>query len=123
MQEMQEMQERPCGRQTTLRFIRRPQGRHQSANQPFYGGASETAGRAIKGEADEVDLLAAVTIGLGVTLLFDLGEGLLGGAIDLEFEDEDAVGRLGDQIRAAVRLPVFCGDVEEAARGQQDKGR
>ena len=99
------------------------QGRHQSANQPFYGGASETAGRAIKGEADEVDLLAAVTIGLGVTLLFDLGEGLLGGAIDLEFEDEDAVGRLGDQIRAAVRLPVFCGDVEEAARGQQDKGR
>ena len=117
------MQERPCGRQTTLRFIRRPQGRHQSANQPFYGGAGEAAGLAVEGKADEVDLLAAVTIGLGVTLLFDLGEGLLGDAIDLEFEDEDAVGRLGDQIRAAVRLPVFCGDVEEAARGQQDKGR
>ena len=94
------------------------QGRHQSANQPFCGGTGEVAGLAVEGEADEVDLLAAVTIGLGVTLLFDLGEGLLGGAIDLEFEDEDAVGRLSDQIRAAVRLPVFCGDVEEAARGQ-----
>ena len=78
---------------------------------------------AVEGEADEMDLFARVAIGFGVALFFDLVEGLLGGAIDLEFEDEDAVGRLGDQIRAAVRLPVFCDDVEEAARGQQDKGR
>ena len=42
---------------------------------------------AIEGETDEVDLLAAVAVGFGVTLLLDLVESLLGCAVDLELED------------------------------------
>ena len=70
------------------------------------GGAGEAAGGAVEGEADEVNLLATVTIGFGVTLLLDLGEGLLGRAINLELEDEDALGGLGDQIRTTMGLAV-----------------
>ena len=104
----------PCG-------AKGRQGRPiQSANQPFCGGAGEAAGRTVEGEADEVDLLAAVTIGLGVALFFDLGEGLLGRTVDLELENEDAFGGLGDQIGAALGLAVLCGDAEEPAGGQQD---
>ena len=67
-----------------------------------------------------MNFLAAVSVGLGVTFFLDLGEGLLGCAVDFELEDEDAFGGLGDQIGAAMGLPVFGGDAEEAARGQQD---
>ena len=77
-------------------------------------------GFAVKGEADKVDLFAGVTIRLGVILFFDLGEGFLGRAVDFQLKDKDAFGGLGDQIGAVMGLPVFGGDAEEAARGQQD---
>ena len=67
-----------------------------------------------------MNFLAAVSVGLGVTLFFDLGEGLLGRAVDFQLKDKDTFGGLGDQIGAAMGLPVFGGDAEEAARGQQD---
>ena len=67
-----------------------------------------------------MDFLTGVAIGLDVTLFFDLSEGLLRRAVDLEFEDEDAFGRLGDQVGAAMGLPILGGDTEEAAGGQQN---
>ena len=62
-----------------------------------------------------MDLFAGVSVRLGVTLLLDLGEGLLGRAVDLELEDEDALRRLGDQVGAALGLPILGGDAEETA--------
>ena len=90
------------------------------SSERFGGGAGELAGLAVEGEPDEVDLFAAVAVRLGVALLLDLGKGLLGRSIDLEFEDEDAFGGLGDQVRAALGLAVFGSDTEEAAGGQQN---
>ena len=84
------------------------------------GGAGEMAGGAVEGEADEVDFLAAVAVGLGVALFLDLIEGFLRRAVDLELKDKDAFRGLGDQVGATVGLPVFGGDAEGSVGGQQN---
>ena len=116
---------RPCGphyrvvfyRGHTRDLIRVGCDSYRASGEGLGGGAGEVAGFAIKGEADEVDLFAAMTIRLGVALFLDLGEGLLGGAIDFELKDEDAFRRLGNEVCAAMGLPVLGGDAEKAARG------
>ena len=90
---------------------------YKVSDERFCGGAGEVAGFAIKGEADEVDLFAAMTIRLGVALFLDLGEGLLGCAVDFELKDEDAFRRLGNEVCAAMGLPILGSDAEKAARG------
>ena len=80
---------------------------YRGSDERFCGSAGKVAGFAIKGEADEVDLFAAMTIRLGVALFLDLGEGLLGGAIDFELKDEDAFRRLGNEVCAAMGLPIL----------------
>ena len=75
------------------------------ADRPCFGGE-------VHADAEELARISGV--GAGIALLCNLPQGLLGRAIQLEFEDIDVVGHLHDAIHPSLALLFLDEDGVEA---------
>ena len=70
--------------------------------------------------ADTEQFAGIGCVGASIALLFDLPQGLLGRAIQLEFEDIDVVGHLHDAIHPSLALLFLDEDGVEADHAEHE---